>query len=237
RTAIESGAPAAAADLLGRALAEPPPPARRVAVLREAARAEASAGRESACARLEEALGLTADPRERAEIALEVAEAYAALLRWVEAVDVIERALAELGEADGVLAARLEGRLVVCGLHDARRASRVGPVLERLSARALAGSAAEALAVARGMALVLAGRGAEEAAPPLEAALSHAEARAENWDTRAALLWSLIAAERFETVSAALGPMLSEVQGSGSARGLVAVYSTLGLLSLRLGAL
>ena len=38
-------------------------------------------------------------------------------------------ALAELGEADPGLAARLEGELVVCGLHDARRASRVTPVL------------------------------------------------------------------------------------------------------------
>jgi len=79
QAAMESGAPQAAARLLDRALAEPPPPAWRVGVMREAARAEASAGRETACARLEEALRLTVDPRERAEIALEVAEAYAAL--------------------------------------------------------------------------------------------------------------------------------------------------------------
>ncbi len=44
-------------------------------------------------------------------------------------------------------------------------------------------------------------------------------------------------AERFGTVEAALEPMLAEVSRSGSARGLVAVYSTLGLLKLRLGAL
>jgi ATP/maltotriose-dependent transcriptional regulator MalT len=59
----------------------------------------------------------------------------------------------------------------------------------------------------------------------------------ENWDTRAALLWSLVTAERFEAVENALEPLLAEVQGSGSARGLIAVYSTLGLLKLRLGAL
>lgn len=158
RAALESGAPQAAAGLLSRALAEPPPPTQRIAVLREAAHAEASAGRETAFERLEEALRLAAAPRERAEIALEVAEAYAALFRWVDAVDVLDRALAELGAADEALAARLEGELVVCGLHDARRASRVAPVLARLSSRALAGSAAEARAVARGMALLLAGR-------------------------------------------------------------------------------
>jgi catechol 2,3-dioxygenase-like lactoylglutathione lyase family enzyme len=109
-------------------------------VLQELARAEAAAGREAACMHLEEALSLATDPLQRAEIALEVAEAYAGLFRWVEAVDVLERALAELGAADDELAARLEGELVVCGLHDARRASRVAPVLGRLSSRSLSGS-------------------------------------------------------------------------------------------------
>jgi len=235
--AMLSGAPRAAAALLSRALSEPPPLAERLPVLREAARAAAAGGSEAACAYLEDALDRTNDPRERAKIALEVAEAYAALFRWVDAVDVIELALAELGDGDEVLAARLEGELVVCGLHDARRAARVGPVLERLSSRSPEGSAGEALAVAQGMALVLAGRPAQEAAAPLEQALARAGTRAENWDTRAALLWSLVTAERFETVAAALAPMVAEVHRSGSARGFVAVYSTLGLLRLRLGAL
>ena len=106
RAAMDSGAPQAAADLLDRALAEPPPPEQRAAVLRQAARAEVTAGRQRAFVLLEEALRVAAGPRQRAEIALEVAEAYAALFRWVDAVDVIERALAELGEADRELAGR-----------------------------------------------------------------------------------------------------------------------------------
>jgi DNA-binding CsgD family transcriptional regulator len=237
RIAMQSGAPEAAAGLLSRALAEPPSNEQRVDVLREAARAEAGAGRAAACGRLEEALRLATGPRERAEIALEIAEAYAALFRWVDAVDVIEGALTEFDEADDELRARLEGELVVCGLHDARRASRVGPVLARLASRSLSGDAMEARAVAQGMALALAGRPAEEAAGPLEQALSRAQPSAENWDTRAALLWSLVTVEHFDGVEVALGPMLSEVHRSGSARGFVAVYSTLGLLKLRLGAL
>ncbi len=237
RAAMQSGAPGAAANLLRRALAEPPRSEQRVIVLREAAQAEAGAGREAACAYLEQALPLTADPLERAEIALHVAEAYAALFRWVDAVDVIQRALAELGEADEVLAARLEGEAVVCGLHDARRASQVAPMLERLAARSLTGSAAEAQSVAAGMSMLLAGRPWDETAAPLEKALSRAPARAENWDTRAAMLWTLVAAERFESVERALAPIMAEVHRSGSARGLIAVYSTLGLLKLRLGAL
>ena len=236
RTAMDSGAPQAAAGLLSRALAEPPPPGQRAGVLREAARAEASAGRETACALLEEALLLAADPRQRAEIALEVAEAYAALFRWVDAVDVIERALAELGEADETLAARLEGELVVCGLHDARSASRVTPVLARLAARQLQ-AASEPLAVAQAMTMLLTGRPAGQIAALLEETLARAGSRVENWDTRAALLWVLVTAERFATVEESLTPMLAEVHRAGSARGFVAAYSTLGLLKLRLGAL
>jgi hypothetical protein len=157
---------------------------------------------------LQEALRLSVDPRERAEIMLEVAEAYAALFRWVDAVDAIDRGLAELGDADEALASRLENELVICGLHDARRASRVKAVLERCGSSPSAATQAEALA-ARGMAMLLAGRPAEEAAIPLGSALSRTAAQIENWDTCAALLWCLVTAERFNTVETALKPMRS----------------------------
>src|SRR5262249_41087595 len=110
-------------------------------------------------------------------------------------------------------------------------------ILKRLSSRPLKGTPAEALAVAQGMAMTLAGRPAEEAASHLEKALARGEGRVENWDTRAALLWSLVTAERFEVVEAALGPTIIERHRPGSARGLIAAYSPLGLLKLRLGAL
>jgi DNA-binding CsgD family transcriptional regulator len=241
RAAMDGGAPQAAAGLLDRALAEPPSPAQRAGVLREAARAQVAAGRERAFVLLEEALRVAAGPRVRAEIALEVAEAYAALFRWVDAVDVIERALAELGPAEAELAARLEGELVVCGLHDARRATRVAPVLARLNAahslRRPAAAVSEPVAVAQAMAMLLAGRPAGQIATRLEEALTCAGPEAGNWDTRAALLWVLVVAERFGTVEESLGPILEQVHRCGSARGLVAAYSTLGLLKLRLGAL
>jgi DNA-binding CsgD family transcriptional regulator len=236
RAAMDSGAPQVAADLLDRALAEPPLPGPRAGVLREAARAQVTAGRERAFGLLEEALRVAAGPQARAEIALEVAEAYAALFRWVDAVDVIERALAELGPAEAELAARLEGELVVCGLHDARRAPQVAPVLARLGSRRLA-AAGESVAVAQAMAMLLAGRPAGQIAARLEEALTCSGPGAANWNTRAALLWVLVVAERFGVVADALGPMLEQVHRCGSARGLVAAYSTLGLLKLRLGAL
>jgi DNA-binding NarL/FixJ family response regulator len=237
RGAIERGAPQAGAELLRRALAEPPSSATRVAVVREIGRAETLAGSETACARLEEALSLAVDGRERAEIALELAEAYANVFRWADAVDVSERALAQLGDADEDLAARLEGELVVAGLRDARRASHVLPVLERLSSRQLEEGPAEAYAVGRGIALWLAGRPAEEVARPLQAAFERAGPGVENWDLRAPGLWVLIQADGFEAAEKTLESMLAEAHRSGSARGLFVTYATLGLLKLRLGAL
>jgi tetratricopeptide (TPR) repeat protein len=235
--AMESGAPGTAADLLNRALSEPPCTDRRIGVLRQTAVAEASAGREAAFVHLEEARRIAGSPHERSEIGLEAAEAYAALFRWADAVKVIVQALAELGDADEALAARLQSQLVICGLHDARCAAHVAPVLQQLCAVSPEQNRGEAVAVAQGMAAALAGRPAEEIAVPLESALASAREPTTNWDARAALLWSLVTAERYDTVDTALGPMLAEVRCSGSARGMIATHSTLGLLKLRLGAL
>ena len=113
RLAMASGAPVEASELLRRALAEPPAPQERVEVLRELAAADVTAGRASAVDWVEEALSLTADQRARAAIAHEVAQTYAALFRWVEAVDVTDRALVEIGDRDAALSALLEAELVV----------------------------------------------------------------------------------------------------------------------------
>jgi hypothetical protein len=102
--------------------------------------------------------------------------------------------------------------------------------------RAPADQTAEALAVARGMAGVLGGRPAAEASA-LDDALLAAAPAASNWDTRAALMWTLISAERFAAVESALPAMIEAAGQSGNARGLVAVYSSLSFLKLRLGAL
>lgn len=235
--ALAAGAPQDAAALLRRAWAEPPPPDEQVAVLRELARAEVTAGSGAARGWLEQALARTGDPRARAGITVEVARAHAALFCWADVVDVIERGIAELGDTDPVLADELTGELVVAGLHDARRAARVGPALGRLDARPARPGSGEALAVARGMTALLAGRPADDVAAPLLEVLSAGQAAIDNWDSRAALLWCLVTADRFDAVDAAIGWMLDEIGRTGSARGFIAVYSSLGFLKLRLGAL
>jgi DNA-binding CsgD family transcriptional regulator len=235
--ALASGEPHAAGELLRRAWAEPPPPQEQVALLRELASADVAAGRGSARDWLEQALARTAGPRERAGIAMEVARAHTNSFRWADAVDVIERAVAELGDADQGLTDQLEGEVVVAALHDARRAAQVGPALIRLAARSRSVVSGESLAAARGMAALLAGRPAAEVAEPLLTALSAAPSPVENWDTRAALLWCLVTAEGFDAVENSIDPMLAGLRRTGSARGLVAVYTALGFLRLRLGAL
>ena len=87
------------------------------------------------------------------------------------------------------------------------------------------------------MTMLLAGRPAGQIAALLEDMLARAGPEAGNWDTRAALLWVLVVAERFGAVEESLEPMLAQVHRGGSARGFVAAYSTLGLVKLRLGAL
>jgi DNA-binding CsgD family transcriptional regulator len=233
RAALDSGAPAAAADLLERALAEPPACEMRIDVLREAARAQQLAGREGACQRLEEALTITTSRAGRAQLASELAQAHAALFRWTDAVEVLERALAD---SQAAATARLESELVSVGLQDGRTAPRALRVMKRLSHRKLSGASATALAVARGMVALLTGRPVDQAVRPLRAALRGVGADdREGWDMRAALLWSLLTVEQFDAVAAALVPLREQADRSGSSRGLVAVYSTAALLKLKLG--
>ena len=97
-------------------------------------------------------------------------------------------------------------------------------------------AASEPVAVAQAMTMLLAGQAGQIGAL-LEDTLQRAGPSVENWDTRAALLWVLVVAERFGTVEESLTPMMAQVHRSGSARGFVAAYSSLGLLKLRLGAL
>jgi DNA-binding CsgD family transcriptional regulator len=236
RAALENGAPAAAADLLERALAEPPLSDVRVEVLREAARAELQAGRGLACRRLEEAMAL-AEKAVAAELASELAQTYATLFRWTDAVRVLERALGSLGEAPRSTVAHLQSQLVAAGLQDARVAPRALELMKRMSRRGLSGAPAVVLAVAQGMAAIMTGQRADQAAIPLERALASSGPEIENWDLQAALWWSLLLAERFSVVEAALESLRERVNRSGSSRALVAVYSTLGMLKFRLGAL
>jgi hypothetical protein len=124
RAALENGAPVAAAELLERALLEPPPPRLHVERLRESARAERQAGRMAACQRLEEAIRIARGPALRAELALELARAHAELFRWAESVGVLEHALSTLRVAAKAITIRLQSQLLVAAARCAYCAER-----------------------------------------------------------------------------------------------------------------
>ena len=236
--AVESGAPHAAAALLGRALAEPPAAAERVGLLRELGSAEELAGQDTALAHLAEARDLTDDRRQRAELGLQLARAQADFFHWVEAVDVSEATLAELGDEEPDLQAKLEAQVVVAGLRVARRASRVPRALERLAGNLHSRASAADYLLASGMVgLWIQGQPAADVRAPLEEAFARPDAASENWDTRGPAAWALIFAEGYDIAQAVLAAMRAEVERSGSARGLFTTCMTLGLLNVRLGGL
>ena len=110
--ALDAGAPDSAIQCLTRALAEPPPAEARVAILRELGTAEAALQRPAAVEHLQEALDLSSEPSERADIARELAVPLTHSGRMTEAVEVLERATGELGELDRELRLELEADII-----------------------------------------------------------------------------------------------------------------------------
>ena len=102
------GAPESEALFLRRALAEPPPPSDRPALLLELGMAEASAGLAGWPEHLQQAVDAAPDPAAAAEAALVLAHALSGAQRYAEAVDVLDRAAATLGAT--TLGARASAR-------------------------------------------------------------------------------------------------------------------------------
>ncbi|HUA43635.1 MAG TPA: AAA family ATPase [Solirubrobacteraceae bacterium] len=118
RGAVARGAPEAAVSYLRRALTEPPRPDARLEVLLELGRAEAMLPVTHDFAALREALALAEDPRERAEIAFELALALFGVFRNADAVAVIEDALQTESELEPDLVARLDQARIGGGIGD-----------------------------------------------------------------------------------------------------------------------
>ena len=106
--ALARGATQSAVAYLRRALSEGVTGKDRATVLRELGAAEAFARDPRAAVDLEEAMALTADPLERTRIALELSEVYLLSGQWDLRRARLTAALAELGDLDPDLLARVE---------------------------------------------------------------------------------------------------------------------------------
>jgi DNA-binding CsgD family transcriptional regulator len=125
RGAVARGAPEAAVSYLRRALSEPPSAEARLEVLLELGRAEAMLPITHDFTALREALALARDPRQRAEIAFELALALFGVLRNGDAVAVIEDALRPETELDPATVARLDQARIGGGIGDLEASPRL----------------------------------------------------------------------------------------------------------------
>ncbi|HYA52036.1 MAG TPA: AAA family ATPase, partial [Streptosporangiaceae bacterium] len=131
-TARERGAAEVAASYLRRALAEPPAPAERPALLRRLGIAEWAAGEPGAIGHLEEALNEAPDGTAMAAAAGPLANAYLVSDQADVAVAVLERAAARIRPTDPRLALRLDGAAALTGLMDDRTAAAALRKVDRL---------------------------------------------------------------------------------------------------------
>jgi DNA-binding CsgD family transcriptional regulator len=123
REALERGAPEIAANYARRALAEPPETAERAPLLLSLGGAEWSAGQPDAIAHLEQALAVAGnDHRTLVRASGQLGRAYYVTDRSDLAVEVLERAVAAVGETDSRLAVRLEANAAMAGMTDERTA-------------------------------------------------------------------------------------------------------------------
>ena len=240
--ALGAGAPESAVRYLTRALAEPPPARARVAILRELGTAEASLQRPTGAEHLQEALRLSSQPKERAEIVRELAAPLIHCGLMSEAVDLLE------GAADGLTPGDRELRLVLEA--DIIGARRLHPALRRAALERV-----KALRAARlegrtfGERVALAAVALEPEAPTGTAAESIdcadralrdgrllAEAGVESpgfWYAATAL----ILADAFDLAAEVLESALAEARFRGSTVGLALGFGFRALLGYRTGRL
>jgi DNA-binding CsgD family transcriptional regulator len=240
RGAIGRGAPESAVLYLRRALAERTTEGdERVDVLRELGVAEAHSADPAAVEHLEQAKALCADPRRRAVIALELAQALENRGLDVEAAEVIRSALTERKNLrDPELELRLEAALVSAAASDARGyAPDVIEVYGRLLVDVPDGEAGQIIQAFAAGAAAWAGAPADAAVELARQAFQRGLLHSEQWDAIGRCMWALILCERYEEVSGHLAELSRAVERRGHARGLALVAQLQANRAERLGSL
>src|SRR5215213_10541103 len=239
------GSPESEAVFLRRALAEPPPPGERSALLLDLGMAEASAGLADWAEHLRQAVDTAPDAETAGVDALVLGLALSRAQRFGEAITVLDRAATSFATPDSDLALALEAAAVVAMLNDPLAASSVAPRLERLLARAASGPAAppELLATAGFISVLTnepAERGADLAVRALRAGGTAPPQSGippwfafTTWFSQATL--SLLWAERYAEVRPLLDASIAQARVSGDSSRLAAGLAHRGWLALRRG--
>jgi DNA-binding CsgD family transcriptional regulator/tetratricopeptide (TPR) repeat protein len=239
------GAPESQAVLLRRALAEPPPPGDRSALLLDLGMAEASAGLADWSEHLQQAVDAAPNAAAAASAATVLALALSRAQRFAEAVDVLDRAASSLDARNSELALALEAAAVVAGMNDPMTASSVAFRRERLRERAADDPEAPSeLLAAAALISILTNEPAEVGADLATRALLAAErapARSQGrpwfsfatWFSQTTL--SLLWAERYEQVWPLLDASIAEARAIGDGSRLAVGLAHRGWLALRRG--
>jgi DNA-binding CsgD family transcriptional regulator len=241
----KQGAPESEAVFLRRALAEPPSPGDRSALLVDLGMAEASAGLADWREHLQHAVDTAPDAEVAGVYALVLGLALSRAQRFAEAVTVFDRAAASFATPDSDLALALEAAAVVSALNDPLTAPSVALRRETMLARA-AGEPpppSELLAAAAFIS-VLSNEPAEVGADLADRALraggtAPPQSGIPPWfafatwfsQTTLSLLW----AERYAQVRPLLDDSIAQAQATGDGSRLAVGLAHRGWLALRRG--
>ena len=243
--ARKQGAPDSEAVFLRRALAEPPPPGDRSALLLGLGMAEASAGLAGWPEHLQQAVDTAPDGEAAAEAAMVLAHALSRAHRYAEAVEVLDRALSALDSSPVELALQLEAAAVLPALNDSVTAPSVGIRHETLRERAVGDPAAppEVLAAVAFIS-VLSNEPAEIGADLATRALlaedsARPGSKGRPWFSFAAWFsqttFALLLAERYAQVRPLLDASIAQARITGDGGRLAVGLRDRGWLALRRG--
>ena len=241
----KQGASESEAVFLRRALAEPPPPSDRSALLLDLGMAEANVGHPDWPEHLQRAVDTAPTVATAAEAALVLAHALSAAQRFAEAVTVLDRAAATLDTRHSELALRLEAAAVIEEMNDVVTAPSVALRRETLRERAANDPAAPAeLLAAAAFISVLTNEPAEVGAELASRALG-AGGRAPpgsdgkpwfnfiGWFSQSTftLLWT----ERYGQVGPLLDASIAQARATGDSSALAVGLANRGWLALQRG--
>ena len=239
------GAPEAEAVFLRRALAEPPPPGDRFALLLDLGMAEASAGLADWPEHLQQAVDTAPSAEVAAEAALVLAHALSGAQRFAEAVDVLDRAAATLDAPRSELALQLEAAAVVAEMNDPVTMPPVSHRRVTLRERAAEDPAAPAeLLAAAAFISVLANEPAEVGAELASRALRAGDSGFRGSDGRqwvsstgwfSQSTFTLLWAERYAQLRPLLDASIAQARATGDSTRLAMGLVNRGWLALRRG--
>jgi DNA-binding CsgD family transcriptional regulator len=245
RAAGKQGAPESEAVFLRRALAEPPPPGGRFALLLDLGMAEASAGLADWPEHLQQAVDTAPNAEVAGVYALVLGLALSRAQRFAEAVTVLDRAATSFATPDSDLALALEAAAVGAALNDPLAAPSVALRRETLLARAAGDPAAppELLGTAAFISVLTnepAKVGADLAARALRAGGTAPPTSGippwfafTTWFGQATI--SLLWAERYAQVRPLLDASIAQARATGDSSRLAVGLATRGWLALRRG--